>query len=159
MPYTSRTPEVLKHLNRVHSLSGTPDADVWHHPLVDEGGEDGPPSLVIAVEGDAFLYGWSWRADGLARAVQFTQWAMMARPGHPVLLDVVGRALEKTLKIEAEEAAAKANGEEYIEEWALEWTGPGVWTDCIYRYLISRYGFEPESLINNTEAIRVGDVL
>lgn len=41
----------------------------------------------------------------------------------------------------------------------LEWTGPGVWTDCVYRYLLARYGFQPEQLIRIDKPIRVGDVL
>lgn len=145
-------------MTEVLGLIYHPDAGGINHPAID-GNENGPPALVVGIEFDCIMYGWNWRDIGVSRAVQITQWVMMARPGHPVFLDVVGRALDKTLKIEKEKAEAKAKGEKYTEEWALEWTGPGVWTDCVYRYLISRYGFSPEDLIRQDKPIRVGDVL
>lgn len=47
-------------------------------PIVDDGAELGPPSLVVSVESDAIEFGWwDWRDVGLSRAVQIVQWTMM----------------------------------------------------------------------------------
>jgi hypothetical protein len=40
-----------------------------------------------------------------------------------------------------------------------DWTGPGVFTDCVYRYMLARYGFKPRDLIHQKNPLRVGDVL
>ncbi|KAJ9118820.1 hypothetical protein QFC24_006019 [Naganishia onofrii] len=129
-------------------------------PIVNDGAELGPPSLVVSVESDAISFGWhDWRDVGLSRAVQIVQWTMMARPGHPVFLDAVGRTLRKTEGIVREEREAKAKGETYMPDSALDWTGPGVFTDCVYRYMLARYGFQPRELIHQKEPLRVGDVL
>jgi alpha 1,6-mannosyltransferase len=47
-------------------------------PIVNDGAELGPPSLVVSVESDAISFGWhDWRDVGLSRAVQIVQWTMM----------------------------------------------------------------------------------
>lgn len=72
-----------------------------------------------------------------------TQWTIMARPGHPIFLDALGRTLRKSEEVARREKEAKEVGEVYIPETAvrrssarivspptaddqLEWTGPGV---------------------------------
>lgn len=48
-------------------------------PIVDDGAELGPPSLVVSVESDAIEFGWTnWREVGLSRADQIVQWTIMA---------------------------------------------------------------------------------
>ncbi|WVF71429.1 hypothetical protein IAT40_006233 [Kwoniella sp. CBS 6097] len=189
MPYHAETSPLLTHLSRLLSLSTTPHlpsshplssfapehasdsleddlqipsgrSKVFDGPLVDDGAELGPPALVVSVESDAIDFGWyNWRDLGLSRAVQITQWTFMARPGHPVFLDVLGRTLRKSEEVAQKMKEAKEKGEEYIPDAALEWTGPGVFSDCVYRYLLARYGFKPEALIHKKEPLRVGDVL
>ena len=47
-------------------------------PIVDDGAELGPPSLVVSVESDAIEFGWTnWREVGLSRADQIVQWTIM----------------------------------------------------------------------------------
>ncbi|OCF36873.1 glycosyltransferase [Kwoniella heveanensis BCC8398] len=189
MPYHAETSPLLTHLSRLLSLSTSPHLPSSHPlssfapkhasgsleddvqipsgrssvsdgPLVDDGAELGPPALVVSVESDAIAFGWdNWRELGLSRAVQITQWTFMARPGHPVFLDVLGRTLKKSEEIALKVQEAKEKGEEFIADAALEWTGPGVFSDCVYRYLLARYGFKPEALIHKKEPLRVGDVL
>ncbi|WWC61831.1 uncharacterized protein I303_104416 [Kwoniella dejecticola CBS 10117] len=152
-----------------HSIEGIPGADfpngrsrIYDGPLVDDGNELGEPALVVSVESDAIDFGWTnWREVGLSRAVQITQWTFMARPGHPVFLDALGRTLRRSKEMSErlEEAKAKGEEENFVPETALEWTGPGVFSDCVYRYLLARYGFKPQDLIHKKEPIRVGDVL
>ncbi|WWC94131.1 hypothetical protein V866_000970 [Kwoniella sp. B9012] len=189
IPYHSETAPLLTHLSRLLSLStsqhlpsshplssfasehstdsveGMIDlpvgkSKIYDGPLVDDGNELGEPGLVVSVESDAIDFGWTnWREVGLSRAVQITQWTFMARPGHPVFLDALGRTLRKSEEMEKKAKEAEEKGEEFIPETALEWTGPGVFSDCVYRYLLARYGFKPEDLIHQKDPIRVGDVL
>jgi mannosyltransferase OCH1-like enzyme len=49
----------------------------------------------------------------MARAVQFTQWTFMARPGHPVFLDALGRTLRKSEEVARLSEEAVETGEEY----------------------------------------------
>jgi len=47
-------------------------------PIVEDGAELGPPSLVVSVESDAIEFGWTnWREVGLSRADQIVQWTVM----------------------------------------------------------------------------------
>ncbi|WWD17318.1 hypothetical protein CI109_101758 [Kwoniella shandongensis] len=138
----------------------TGKSQVYDGPIVNDGSELGEPSLVVSVESDAIDFGWTnWRDVGLSRAVQITQWTFMARPGHPVFLDALGRTLRKSEEIAQQQKDAKATGKEIIPETALEWTGPGIFSDCVYRYMLARYGFKPSDLIHRKEPLRVGDVL
>lgn len=34
-----------------------------------------------------------------------------------------------------------------------------MFTDCVYRYLLARYGFHPRELLHLKEPLRIGDVL
>lgn len=53
-------------------------------PIVDDGAELGPPSLVVSVESDAIEFGWTnWREVGLSRADQIVQWTIMVGPADP----------------------------------------------------------------------------
>ncbi|KAK4686229.1 hypothetical protein P7C73_g3907, partial [Tremellales sp. Uapishka_1] len=169
-PYTDLTPPLLSHLSRLLSVSTSfafpkshPSstfsiflhADVYEQAKVDDGSELGKPSLIISIESDAIDFGWlDWRERKMARAVQMTQWTFMARPGHPVFLDALGRTLRKS-----EEFERREKEEGFIPESALEWTGPGVFSDCVYRYLLVRYGVRPEELVGTKSPVRIGDVL
>ncbi|WWC70259.1 uncharacterized protein I206_104209 [Kwoniella pini CBS 10737] len=156
-PLSSFSPE--HSTNSIDGITDFPNgrSKIYDGPLVDDGNELGEPALVISVESDAIEFGWTnWREVGLSRAVQITQWTFMARPGHPIFLDALGRTLKKSeeMKLKLEEAKT-----EFIAETALEWTGPGVFSDCVYRYLLIRYGFQPSQLLHKKEPTRIGDVL
>lgn len=133
------------------------------------------------------------REAGLSRAVQITQWTFMARPGHPVFLDAIGRIIKKSEENARKEMEIKAKGGEYLPESAvsfhltllcpciklvdlipvvarMDWPSCVVSlsvilyaevnsTDCVYRYLLARYGFTPSMLVHQKIPIRVGDVL
>ncbi|WVR07029.1 hypothetical protein IAU60_004068 [Kwoniella sp. DSM 27419] len=134
--------------------------NIYNGPIIDDGAELGLPALIVSVESDAIDFGWTnWRELGLSRAVQITQWTFMARPGHPVFLDALGRTLRISEEMSLKEQEAKDQGEDFMPVNALEWTGPGVFSDCVYRYLLARYGFKPQDLIHKKDPIRVGDVL
>ena len=87
--------------------------------------------LVIGIEADPTREDWDlW----YSRRIQFCQWVMRAKVGHPVLLEVIVRITEDTLE-------KKRAGQLEIDQWRslsiIEWTGPAVWTDSIYSVMNS----------------------
>lgn len=116
-----------------------------------------PPALIISPE-LASSHGqhddpqpW-WVANQFARRIQITQWAIAAQPGHPVFWDTLSRVF--AVQDGIDRGAVERN-----EVGVLEWTGPGVFTDAVMRYLRGRWGFDYDALVTLTEPIRVGDVL
>nr|ODN88330.1 glycosyltransferase [Cryptococcus depauperatus CBS 7841] len=152
---------------------------IYNGPLVNDGAELGPPSLVVSVEFDSVEFGWdNWRDLGVSRAVQITQWTFMARPGHPVFLDALGRTLKNSEWMALKEKEAKANGQKFVPDNAASsfflrnkrthinasdslngLDQESCYTDCVYRYLLARYGFKPMDLLHVKKPTRVGDVL
>ncbi|OXG26687.1 alpha-1,6-mannosyltransferase [Cryptococcus neoformans Ze90-1] len=115
------------------------------------------PSLVVAIESDALSTGANWREQSFARSIQIVQWTIMANRGHPVLLDVIGMALRKSQEIRQ----MGSNNEEVRKEDVniLDWSGPGVFTDAVFRYLLVRYGFHPTQASGLKEPLQIGDVI
>jgi alpha 1,6-mannosyltransferase len=86
-----------------------------------------PFGLGVGIEADPDRPDWH---DWYARRIQFCQWTIMSKPGHPVLIDIVASITEKTLE-------RKARNELKLEsmETVMEFTGPGIWTDTLFTYL------------------------
>lgn len=82
--------------------------------------------LVIGVEADPDREDW---ADWYSRRIQFCQWTIQAKPGHPVLREIVARITEETL-------LRKRKGEltKYDQKEVVDLTGPAIWTDTVFRY-------------------------
>ncbi|KAJ9111367.1 hypothetical protein QFC19_001135 [Naganishia cerealis] len=127
------------------------------------------PRLVVALEYDHWTSGGGgqeWRELGLARGMQFVQWTMMAQPGHPVLLDTLSRII-KDVEINRvrDSPSHGTNGEEGESEnrdrllEVLDFTGPGVFSDAVFRYLLARWGVHPRDISGSSGPIRIGDVL
>nr|KIR89325.1 alpha-1,6-mannosyltransferase [Cryptococcus tetragattii IND107] len=115
------------------------------------------PSLVVAIESDALSTGVNWKEQSFTRGIQIVQWTIMANRGHPVLLDVIGMALRKCEEIRQMELN---NGEVRKEDVnILDWSGPGAFTDAVFRYLLVRYGFHPTQASGLKEPLKVGDVI
>ena len=94
----------------------------------------------------------------------------MAKPDHPVMLDVLGRALRKAkeLRLSGTAPTNKEDAKGIVScSWfrhdgssrKLDWTGPGVFTDAVLRYLLVRHGVRPEQLSHLSGAVRIGDVV
>lgn len=85
--------------------------------------------LVIGIEADPDREDW---ADWYSRRMQFCQWTIKSKAGHPALREVVARVTEKTLSMK------KANSLETDGlKSIVEWTGPAMFTDTIFDYLNS----------------------
>lgn len=86
--------------------------------------------LIIGIEADPDREDWNkW----YARRIQFCQWTIQAKPGHPILRDVVTRITEKTLQKKADGQLGLPGTKERGSD-IMDWTGPGVWTDTIFTY-------------------------
>nr|KIR49823.1 alpha-1,6-mannosyltransferase [Cryptococcus bacillisporus CA1280] len=115
------------------------------------------PSLVVAIESDALSTGANWREQSFTRGIQIVQWTIMANRGHPVLLDVIGMALRKCEEIRQMELNNGVVRKEDVN--ILDWSGPGAFTDAVFRYLLVRYGFHPAQASGLKEPLKVGDVI
>ncbi|WWC70845.1 uncharacterized protein I206_104797 [Kwoniella pini CBS 10737] len=136
-------------------LSLSKDNENSKYPNELENIEDSP-SLIIALENDSPASGSDWKADTFVRGLQVVQWTIAAKKGHPILLDVIGHALNKVEELrKAQEGDVEVNDEQEI----LEWSGPGAFTDAVFRYLLIRYGFHPNQASGLDRPLRIGDVL
>ncbi|KAL1794135.1 hypothetical protein ACET3X_007556 [Alternaria dauci] len=81
--------------------------------------------MVIGIEADPDRPDW---AQWYSRRVQFCQWTIQSKPGHPVLVDVVANITQETLN---RKRAGKLS-KDY--KGIIEFTGPAVWTDTIFNY-------------------------
>ncbi|KAL5600993.1 hypothetical protein BROUX41_005824 [Berkeleyomyces rouxiae] len=117
--------------------------------------------LVIGIEADPDRPDW---AQWYSRRIQFCQWTIKAKPGHPVLREIIARITEETLTRKAAGKLAHFNDRNVIE-----FTGPAVWTDVIMDYLNSPHYFKTDdapapnitwaNFTGMTSTRRVGDVV
>lgn len=116
--------------------------------------------LVIGIEADPDREDW---ADWYSRRIQFCQWTIQSKPGHPVLREVITRITNETLALKRAGKMSSFSGKNVIE-----FTGPAVWTDTIMDYFNDDRYFkitEKTGKINYhnftgmTERKRVGDVV
>lgn len=82
--------------------------------------------LVIGIEADPDRPDWK---DWYSRRIQFCQWTIQAKPGHPVLREVVARITETTLK---RKRAGSLSG--IVDKNVVDFTGPALWTDVVFEY-------------------------
>lgn len=81
--------------------------------------------LIIGIEADPDRPDWE---DWYSRRIQFCQWTIQAKPGHPVLRDIVSRITTETLKRKKEGTFVSK------DKSIVEFTGPAIWTDTIFDY-------------------------
>lgn len=116
--------------------------------------------LVVGIEADPDRPDW---AQWYSRRIQFCQWTIQSKPGHPVLRDVVGRITAHALAMKRSGALANV-----ADKNVIEFTGPAVWTDTIMDYLNDERYFDMRDSrgpidwhnftgVNTT--MRVGDVV
>lgn len=81
--------------------------------------------MVVGVEADPDRPDW---AKWYSRRIQFCQWTIQSKPGHPVLVDVVANITQETLKRKEEGRLSKDH------DGIIEFTGPALWTDTIFQF-------------------------
>ncbi|CEP62644.1 alpha-1,6-mannosyltransferase LALA0_S06e00408g [Lachancea lanzarotensis] len=85
--------------------------------------------LIIGIENDASNP--DWRSN-YVRRLQFCNWVIQAKPGHPVVREVVARITEITLERRSEgELRMNLRNDLNI----MGWTGSGIWTDVVFTYM------------------------
>lgn len=116
--------------------------------------------LVIGIEADPDRPDWQ---DWYARRIQFCQWTIQAKPGHPVLVDIVAAITEETVRRQRAGTLSAA-----AEIDVMEFTGPAIWTDTIFEFFNNPDYFDMATSAANitwkqftgmTQARKVGDVI
>lgn len=120
--------------------------------------------LIIGIEADPDREDW---AEWYARRIQFCQWTIQAKPGHPILREIVASITEEVLhRKEAGTLGQKTKSDDGV----MELTGPGIWTDKIFGYFNDNEYFDLERskvggniswehFTGMTAAKKVGDVV
>lgn len=89
--------------------------------------------LIVGIEADPDRPDWS---DWYSRRIQFCQWTIQSKPGHPVLRDIINRITDEALK-------RKKSGQFITKEKSVvEFTGPAIWTDTIFGYFNDKRYFD-----------------
>jgi alpha 1,6-mannosyltransferase len=118
--------------------------------------------MVVGIEADPDRPDWN---DWYARRIQFCQWTIQSKPGHPILRDVVAAITEDTL--EMKKVGHLRKGRE-PQKSIMEFTGPGLWTDAIFSYFNNHEYFDFSSRSSNVtysdffgikEHKKIGDVV
>ncbi|OJD09773.1 hypothetical protein ACJ73_10097, partial [Blastomyces percursus] len=92
--------------------------------------------LIIGIEADT-LDRDDWQ-KWYSRQVQFCQWTIQSKPGHPVLRDIVATITEETLRMKHAGILTPSK----MDKSVVEFTGPAVWTDAVFRYFNDPHYFE-----------------
>lgn len=116
--------------------------------------------LVVGIEADPDRPDWkSW----YSRRIQFCQWTIQSKPGHPVLREVVRSITDNTLALKKTSKLAK-----FAHSQVIEFTGPALWTDVIFDYMNDDRFFDKSQSTGDVDwrgftgmeaPRRVGDVL
>ena len=139
--------EALLHFQRLASHGCPLDSTSYIPP------NETPPQLIVALESDIT----TWKS-ATEVGLQLVQYTFAAAPGHPVFLDIIQRVLNVSRTVASRFEAGDFGWTD--DGFVLsEWSGPGLWTEAVYRYLIARWGFDIRMLDVTRGPVRVGDVL
>ncbi|KAH3662628.1 hypothetical protein OGAPHI_005880 [Ogataea philodendri] len=100
-------------------------------PVVDPESRTTPVGLTIGIEADPDRPDWH---EWFARRVQFCQWTIQGKPGHPLLRELIIRIVEETFRKEALGTLKKVEGKDSGQD-VMQWTGPGIFTDNFFDYV------------------------
>lgn len=103
--------------------------------------------LVVGIEADPDREDWK---DWYSRRIQFCQWTMQAKSGHPVLRDIVARITERTLQLKSQ--GHLKQGKKPSNVSIVEFTGPAIWTDTIFDYFNNAVYFDMTESSQNITA-------
>ncbi|RXK36588.1 hypothetical protein M231_06129 [Tremella mesenterica] len=124
-------------------------------PLHGQSISDPGVSVLIGGEYNAWVENkmgdWRGGEHDIIRSFQLCQWTMMAKPFHPIFIDVVVSIMEM---LEQAKEEGKLDGSKISEI-----TGPGPFTDAVFRYLLSAYGITPPNLYEPQTPSLIGDII
>ncbi|KAF2720222.1 glycosyltransferase family 32 protein [Polychaeton citri CBS 116435] len=116
--------------------------------------------LVVGIEADPDREDWK---QWYSRRIQFCQWTIQSKPGHPVLVDLVATITEETLRRKKTNELDKKHMKSVVE-----FTGPAVWTDSLFKFFNNAEFFDMSTSKGNItwrdftgiqQAKKVGDVI
>lgn len=87
--------------------------------------------VVIGIEADPDRPDWN---DYYARRIQFCQWTIQSKQGHPLLGELIAKITEITLMKKQNGNLKKILGKDEGDD-IMNWTGPGIFTDEVFKYL------------------------
>ncbi|ODQ79326.1 glycosyltransferase family 32 protein [Babjeviella inositovora NRRL Y-12698] len=111
-------------------------ADVDTYPLqpvpnwIPENVSPNEIGMVVGIEADPDTPKWRLM---YARRLQFAQYVIQAKPGHPILREIVAKITENTLR-KAEQGSMELPDSKTKHIDIMQWTGAGLWTDVIFTY-------------------------
>lgn len=85
----------------------------------------------IGIEADPDRPDW---AEWYARRIQFVQWTIIGKRGHPFLRELISRIVEETFRKEKSSLLKSIEGKDEGGD-IMSWTGPGIYTDTMFDYL------------------------
>lgn len=94
-------------------------------------GDSNNAGLVVGIEADPDRPDWN---EWYARRIQFCQWTIQAKKGHPMLRELIAKITEITLQREKKGQLKKVLGKDEGGD-IMDWTGPGIWTDTVFEYM------------------------
>ncbi|KAL7421127.1 hypothetical protein Q5752_004012 [Cryptotrichosporon argae] len=155
---------------RVEYLNlSTTDGEAWRTTLSTY------PAVIVAIDVDVHAHP-AW-ASGWPRPLGVCQWTLSSAPSHPIFLDAVRRVVNATHVVrdwemwraaEIKLLTAKGRQEEADELRGqgrdhamnvMEWTGPGLFSDAVFAFLLARYNVTWHRLRGLDHPLRIGDVL
>ncbi|KAF8682400.1 Rhomboid family [Rhizoctonia solani] len=146
--------------------------DKWGHGANFQGPKSkGSPSVFVGIEADV-----GTRSDWhkwWPRPLQIVQWTFAAAPFHPILIDTLRRVYHVTAIVEANKGKNQTSNATDLEgHWVggellrddgtisiMEWTGPGVFTDSVIRYLAAEHNTTWPMLKNLRRPLRIRDMV
>ncbi|ODV83171.1 glycosyltransferase family 32 protein [[Candida] arabinofermentans NRRL YB-2248] len=90
-----------------------------------------PIGLIIGIEADPNRPDWS---DWYARRIQFCQWTIQSKKGHPFLKELILRIVNETNRKLELNTLNKIEGKDKGGD-IMTWTGPAIFTDTLFDYL------------------------
>lgn len=99
------------------------NATLWGKPNI--------AGLVVGIEADPDRPDWH---DWYARRIQFCQWTIMAKRGHPMLLNLIAKIATLTLDRKKGNKLGSVLGKDEGGD-IMDWTGPGIFTDMVFEYM------------------------
>lgn len=88
--------------------------------------------MIIGIESDPVDKDWR---KYYTRRLQFANWVLQAKPGHPILREIIAAITDTTLEKmrNGELRIRDENDDEFLLD-VMNWTGDGLLTDVIFRY-------------------------
>lgn len=88
--------------------------------------------MIIGIESDPIDKDWR---KYYTRRLQFANWVIQSKPGHPILREIIAAITDITLeKLNNNNLYINDQNDPNFMLDVMNWTGDGLWTDVIFRY-------------------------